>query len=264
MNEHTQYWGETGLPYRYPGCSHHQTPVKVGRHTVYCSGYYSWTWQERATKEQPDLGVYLDTIWMGTSAEILGWGDFDLPKPDYDTILIDWQDYATTNMDNLKWAISIIIKYLQRGKRVELGCFGGHGRTGTLLACLIAKVENISAYTAILAVYNRYCAKAIESRAQMEQVFAFVGQKPKQKHYKKLGFHYLSDATTRQLTLAELEENPDAIDGLTTNLVTSYNYANIGGRVHVRCKDGQLRPLSQVQRVDGAWVPRIEEEEDGS
>ena len=51
------------------------------------------------------------------------------------------------------------------GRRVEIGCAGGHGRTGTTLAGLLV-LQGQSARSAIRRIRRTYCAEAIESREQ--------------------------------------------------------------------------------------------------
>ena len=51
------------------------------------------------------------------------------------------------------------------GERVELGCLGGHGRTGTALAAL-AILTGLPAAEAVTWTRTTYCPKAIETEAQ--------------------------------------------------------------------------------------------------
>jgi hypothetical protein len=53
----------------------------------------------------------------------------------------------------------------QAGKKIHIGCIGGHGRTGTLLVALMKEVTgNVDA---IAYVRKNYCSKAVESDAQV-------------------------------------------------------------------------------------------------
>ena len=49
--------------------------------------------------------------------------------------------------------------------RVELGCLGGHGRTGTALACL-AVLSGVPAPDATAWVRSAYCNEAVETPEQ--------------------------------------------------------------------------------------------------
>jgi hypothetical protein len=53
---------------------------------------------------------------------------------------------------------------IDAGKKVHIGCIGGHGRTGTLLAALAAAYGEKDA---IAYVRKHYCHKAVESQAQI-------------------------------------------------------------------------------------------------
>ena len=253
-------------------CKHNMTPIQAGDYTIYCSGYSGWQWAER--KQFPDLGVYLDDLWMGVSAGVTVAGNLKAPRPVYDTIMLDWDDYGAANTADLAWTVRIILNYLHAGKRVEIGCFGGHGRTGTLLAILIAKIEHLSAYQAILEARKRYCQQIIESRQQMEQVFAFTGQKPKGKHYNKLGFR---PVLSRQIFLP-LEENPDGAD-ISVDAANEVwkeveeweletkggqqKYANIGGITHVWLNGEELYlPINESSLINGEWVRRGQNNEE--
>lgn len=52
-------------------------------------------------------------------------------------------------------------------KKIHLGCIGGHGRTGTVLAALVAKMLPDEP-DAIGYVRKHYCSKAVESQAQID------------------------------------------------------------------------------------------------
>ena len=73
--------------------------------------------------------------------------------------------------------IRFTLTKLHEGKKVDIGCMGGHGRTGTFLALLLIRVEKLSAKAAIEAVRSRHCQNAIESRAQEDFIYAFAGER---------------------------------------------------------------------------------------
>lgn len=58
------------------------------------------------------------------------------------------------------------------GQHVEVGCLGGHGRTGTALACL-AVLAGHPAGDAVAWVRSGYCAKAVETPGQEAFIAAF-------------------------------------------------------------------------------------------
>jgi protein-tyrosine phosphatase len=51
------------------------------------------------------------------------------------------------------------------GQLVEIGCIGGHGRTGTALACL-AFLSGVQRQEAVPWVKANYCSRAVESPEQ--------------------------------------------------------------------------------------------------
>ena len=62
--------------------------------------------------------------------------------------------------------IGWLMVQLQNGKKVHLGCIGGHGRTGLVLAVLRRQLtgdENATQH-----VRDNYCKKAVESKSQVE------------------------------------------------------------------------------------------------
>jgi|AGTN01.3.fsa_nt_gi hypothetical protein len=76
-----------------------------------------------------------------------------------------------------------VIPLLAEGKRVLAFCIGSHGRTGTLLASLIAILEP-EVEDPITEARNRHCGKSVETRAQAAAVFALRGQEvPSHLHF---------------------------------------------------------------------------------
>ena len=60
------------------------------------------------------------------------------------------------------------------GERVEVACAGGHGRTGTALACL-AIVDGVPAERAVAFVREHYDAHAVETPWQCRYIERFSG-----------------------------------------------------------------------------------------
>lgn len=96
-------------------------------------------------------------------------------------LFIPTKDFGTPNRKDLIWTIPIIIEHIARGEDVYVGCMGGLGRTGTLLA-LLAKTMGV--VEPIWYVRENYDQRAIETRDQEEFIdffdttpFAFVAWK---------------------------------------------------------------------------------------
>jgi protein-tyrosine phosphatase len=104
----------------------------------------------------PDFGLYLDERWAPPWAhEHLDWPDFGVPSD---------RTHALS-------ALASLHTRARRGDRVEVGCLGGHGRTGTALVC-IAVLTGVPVVDAVSWVRNNYCGHAVETDEQV----AFVAQ----------------------------------------------------------------------------------------
>lgn len=103
-----------------------------------------------ARSRPPDYGLYLDVRWEPPwPHEYLDWPDFGVP------------DSSSTVMST----VAAILKRAQDGESVEIGCIGGHGRTGTALACA-AVLTGCPPDQAVDWVRRTYCPQAIETSAQ--------------------------------------------------------------------------------------------------
>jgi protein-tyrosine phosphatase len=71
-------------------------------------------------------------------------------------------------------ALRSLLERARCGERVEVGCHGGHGRTGTALACA-AVLCGLPSGDAVPWVRVNYCVKAVESAQQEAFVFGFDG-----------------------------------------------------------------------------------------
>jgi hypothetical protein len=100
--------------------------------------------------EPPDYGLYLDYRWQPPwSHDHLDWPDFGVPG-----------DRA-----QVLRALGLVLQRARAGQRVEIGCLGGHGRTGTALACLAVLCGHPPG-EAVKWVRTNYCAQAIETPEQ--------------------------------------------------------------------------------------------------
>ncbi len=104
---------------------------------------------------KPDYGLYLDHRW----------------QPPWLHDHLDWPDFGIPAEQPLATALQSVLDKARAGKSTEIGCLGGHGRTGTAIACL-AVMTGQRADTAVDWVRATYCAKAVETAEQE----AFVGR----------------------------------------------------------------------------------------
>ena len=94
----------------------------------------------------PDYGLYLDDRWQPP------WGHDHL----------DWPDFGVpVNAPQAIFMMKSAFNRARGGLRIELGCIGGHGRTGTALACM-AIFSGLSPSDAVEWVRSNYCTQAIE------------------------------------------------------------------------------------------------------
>ncbi len=106
----------------------------------------------------PDFGLYLDTRW----------------QPPWPHAHLDWPDFGVpADPDAVVAALRALRERAAAGERVEIGCLGGHGRTGTALAAL-AVIAGHPADDAVAWVRDAYCARAVETPEQE----AFVRELP--------------------------------------------------------------------------------------
>jgi hypothetical protein len=97
-----------------------------------------------------DYGLYLDKRW----------------QPPWTHDHLDWPDFGVP--DDVAQVVAALRSLLDRARaqdRVEVGCLGGHGRTGTALACL-AILCGHPPFEAIPWVRANYCADAVETVEQ--------------------------------------------------------------------------------------------------
>lgn len=132
----------------YQKCRHYQQPVTMPDGTIF---YASSSTYDRKGAPIPDLGLYLDGCWKpDTIAYHVGCPDRNVPIPTVPQVL---------------WMANHALTLAREGKRVEVGCIGGHGRTGLMLAVLATIIQPDIA-DAVKYVRENYCPHAIESDLQ--------------------------------------------------------------------------------------------------
>lgn len=117
-----------------------------------------------ATGEKPDYGLYLGSARMRRKYDDriewphdwIEWPDFLLPK----------------DTDAAVRAIRGLYETVRSGKRAEVACGGGNGRTGTVMACL-AILAGTAPADAVAWVREHYRGKAVETPWQRKWVLRF-------------------------------------------------------------------------------------------
>lgn len=159
-------------------CKHYRQPVTVGAKEIYASAYFDAPRVIPDESPEPNLQVYLDPSWLEPiNMPILTCGlRKALPHPAIPTIYVPWYDGRGLPQPTLHWLITTILDEMEKGKLVELGCGGGHGRTGTILTCLLIEAEGLDPKDAINEVRKRYCEEAVETISQVTSIYAFAGE----------------------------------------------------------------------------------------
>lgn len=177
------------MPYLYQvteSCKHFRQPVKVGDFTVTCSAWRDTPKGNDKEKtletiKTPDIGIYLDSLWSDIVDPVKvspGLNDFPVCKAFYPTILFPWRDRGMPSDVMLKELMEYAIKKIKEGKSIDIGCHGGHGRTGTFVACLLTQLTNMSAKEIITYVRTQYCKEAIEGYVQEDAIYKLKGEEP--------------------------------------------------------------------------------------
>jgi hypothetical protein len=112
----------------------------------------------RDDDDQRDFGLYMDERWQPTwPADVIEWPDHGIPSAP------------------VKAAAQIRDAFIRAkaGESVEIGCLGGRGRTGTVLACM-AVLAGVSPPDAVTWVRSNYDEAAIETPEQAEWVLWFA------------------------------------------------------------------------------------------
>jgi protein tyrosine phosphatase len=135
-------------------CNHLYQPAGLVNARVFCS---SWRLASRFERPIPDFALYADSVWVTKSRnEFINWPDFGAPK------------FPTLAIAQISSAYSLAETY-----EVEIGCIGGHGRTGTILACMAILDQGLNPQEAIDFTRINYCHHAIETDSQEAYVKFF-------------------------------------------------------------------------------------------
>ena len=105
-----------------------------------------------------EFGLYCDAAW----------------NPDWPAVTIDWPDFGLpAEPEEAAQQIVDAFERAKRGARVEVGCLGGIGRTGTVLACM-AVIAGVPGAEAVAWVRQHYRPEAVETSAQANWVTWFA------------------------------------------------------------------------------------------
>lgn len=139
---------------QYPKrCFETHPPLKIGNHLIYGGSCIS------PSVSDADIYIGFD---MGMRYSLKGY-----PWNEGESVLFPIQDMGVPkDLEQFNLMIEWIAVQLAAQKKVHLGCIGGHGRTGLVLAALVKHMTG--EVDAITYVRDNYCQKAVESTAQVE------------------------------------------------------------------------------------------------
>jgi hypothetical protein len=189
--------GKQGAVYKpTPRCNHWMVPFEVGKGlTVYLSGNATPVAVSKNALE-PTAGVYLDSGWIRERGPTLLTNTSirdDCRDDDMAVLYVPWKDMGVIPYRTLSAAVVWSLTHIKSGGRLEIGCVGGHGRTGTMLGAILIYMGR-TGKEAIDEVRERYCQKAIETKGQEDLLHSLATafkemkqQELKQKKGKKKG-----------------------------------------------------------------------------
>ena len=138
--------------HKYPRCYEDHPPLKIGEYVIYGGSCSS------PIVTNADVYVGFDHSMSFTERRF--------PWAEGDEFLYPIQDMGVpSNIDTFKALIDWLSVQLIAKKIVHIGCIGGHGRTGLVLAALVTKMTG--EVDSITYVRKNYCEKAVESTAQV-------------------------------------------------------------------------------------------------
>ncbi len=157
---------------------HIQTPFRIGAYTVYASSSRDVRFTSLGAYVPKDLAFHLaPDAWShlrDVKAASFSRGDHRVQKTQDSHArairYVWWEDMGTLELELLEVLVDEAHEALVRGDTVEVGCIGGHGRTGTFLAALLVKVERLDGDAAVKRVKETYCLEAVETPGQRGMV----------------------------------------------------------------------------------------------
>jgi hypothetical protein len=146
-------------------CYESHKPLPVGEHVIY-GGSASWPVVK-------DADIYI-SLQDGSTSGLIS-------DPWDARHVIEIQHFINDGgvpKDPVRFGkmITWICNQLQKGKKVHVGCIGGHGRTGMVLSAVVAHAtgeKNATEY-----VRKHYCKKAVESEKQVKFLQEHFGVTP--------------------------------------------------------------------------------------
>lgn len=145
--------GEKSATTPYVSCHKTHPPLKLGDKVVYGGSCI------HPTVEDADVYIGLDSGMLRTTKS--------MPWTGIDEVQYFVSDGSIPKDEELFGKLVVWLKeQIEAGRKVHVGCIGGHGRTGMLLSALVS-VMGLSS-DPITYVRENYCKKAVESKSQVD------------------------------------------------------------------------------------------------
>lgn len=145
---------------KHKTCFHYRDTITIGVHEVFAGAY-----RDMSADSIQDINVIVP----------LNHGDYKSYQGDLHSVLTchmeDFGGVPDTWESILK---DTVIPLLENEYNLMAFCMGGHGRTGTFLASLIAILEP-DIDDPVTEIRKRYCDRAVETLAQCEGIFKLKG-----------------------------------------------------------------------------------------
>ena len=149
----------------------HTGAIKVSSNPdVYLGGGSRDAAPTKWSKEHPN-GLLVDLAGVVYTELASNYG-FSLPHTTK-CIQVYWKDWEACKLDATDW--NSITKEVKRIGEVLIFCQGGHGRTGTAAAILLALLGKCDGPQATGYVRSNYCKDAVESLEQTEYLDNLLG-----------------------------------------------------------------------------------------
>lgn len=142
---------------------HLRVPVTVGRGALLASSIRGWS---PDGGQRADAGIYLDQQWLMKLGVI---GHRILSAGKHPATIAHWPDMGVPRRQHLALALDWVNLYLSEGKAVEVACVGGHGRTGTFIACALREY-GASLTDAVSTVRDLVCQQCVETVPQRDLI----------------------------------------------------------------------------------------------
>jgi len=164
------YTKDTSTKYNSTGYDWKKSCVHMPKEIISARGWSVWGGKKEDVKHRlTDFDLVLNLANYGPVKqthvipipELKEFENFD----SFTEVQLDWPDFGTITLPREFW--DKLIAYIRTNNQKTLVfCQGGHGRTGTALACLIVCSMNWTAQDAIDWIRKNYCSSAIETYEQ--------------------------------------------------------------------------------------------------